>query len=99
VDAMDDKGIITIIAEGNKKEVSISIKDNGPGIPKEDMEKLFEPFYTTKTIGKGTGLGLSVSYGIVKMHSGKIMVESDTDITKGKTGTTFTVILPRRSKN
>ncbi len=98
VDALNNEGIITIITEGNIKEVSISIKDNGPGIPKEHLEKLFEPFYTTKTIGKGTGLGLSVSYGIVKMHKGRISVDSNTEITKGKTGTTFTVVLPRNRK-
>ena len=58
--------------------------------------KLFEPFFTTKKIGKGTGLGLAVSYGIVKMHRGDIKVESNADPAKGPTGTTFTVVLPRR---
>ncbi|MFZ5949842.1 MAG: ATP-binding protein, partial [Candidatus Rifleibacteriota bacterium] len=57
----------------------------------------FEPFFTTKQLGKGTGLGLSVTYGIVKMHSGDIKVESNSDPEAGPTGTTFTVILPRHS--
>jgi signal transduction histidine kinase len=62
------------------------------------MQKIFEPFFTTKKMGKGTGLGLSVSYGIVKMHFGDILVESNSNSSEGPTGTTFTVKLPRRGK-
>jgi signal transduction histidine kinase len=65
------------------------------GIPEENMEKLYTPFFTTKGIGKGTGLGLATTYGIVKMHKGRIEVESNTDRLKGPTGTTFRIILPR----
>ena len=65
------------------------ITDTGNGIPKENMSKLFTPFFTTKKIGKGTGLGLAISYGIIKMHKGDIRVIS----TVGE-GTTFIIRLP-----
>jgi signal transduction histidine kinase len=60
------------------------------------MEKIFTPFFTTKEMGKGTGMGLPLVYGIIKMHQGKINVESNTDPRKGATGTTFKIVLPRR---
>jgi signal transduction histidine kinase len=64
--------------------------DNGSGIPKKGLSKIFQPFYTTKPAGQGTGLGLSMSYDIVtKGHGGDIKVTSE----EGK-GTTFTVVLP-----
>ena len=70
--------------------VEITIKDNGNGIPKENLEKIFQPFFTTKPTGEGTGLGLSLTYDIVtKGHGGTIEVES----VEGK-GTTFVVKLP-----
>ncbi|MFC1885251.1 ATP-binding protein [Thermodesulfobacteriota bacterium] len=69
--------------------LTISIKDNGTGIPQEDMPNLFEPFFTTKKKGKGVGLGLSVVYGIVNDHNGTINVESQ----PGK-GTTFKLEFP-----
>jgi two-component system NtrC family sensor kinase len=69
--------------------VEIDITDTGRGIEKKNLEKLFNPFFTTKPIGKGTGLGLSIVYGIIKMHRGQIQVSSHV----GR-GTTFTVTLP-----
>ncbi|MFP4306759.1 MAG: DUF3365 domain-containing protein [Desulfococcaceae bacterium] len=69
--------------------VEITIADNGGGIPPEVVEKIFDPFFSTKKTGEGTGLGLSVSYGIVKDHGGEIEVESE----PGK-GSRFTVRLP-----
>ena len=63
--------------------------DTGTGIPHEDLQKIFDPFYTTKEPGKGTGLGLSLSYNIVKRFKGDIKVESE----PGR-GTIFTVVLP-----
>ncbi len=81
--------------DGDKENVFIAVKDTGAGIPEKYINKIFDPFFTTKEIGKGTGLGLPVSYGIIKMHSGEIKVESNSDITKGETGTTVTVNLPR----
>ena len=59
---------------GNK--IEISIKDNGPGIPADIVDKIFQPFFTTKPTGQGTGLGLSLAYDIVKAHGGEIKVES-----------------------
>jgi signal transduction histidine kinase len=69
--------------------VELTVKDNGNGIPKKVLEKIFQPFFTTKPTGLGTGLGLSLSYDIVKAHGGEIRVESD----EGQ-GAVFTVILP-----
>jgi signal transduction histidine kinase/NAD-dependent dihydropyrimidine dehydrogenase PreA subunit len=85
--AMDGKGEITITTIGGKRKIKVKIKDTGPGIPPEIMDKLFSPFFTTKE--KGTGLGLAISYGITERHGGRIDVISDL----GK-GSTFVVSLP-----
>ncbi len=74
---------------GRGAEVFISVKDNGPGIPQKVLDKIFQPFFTTKPTGQGTGLGLSLSYDIVKAHGGEIKVE-----TKENEGTEFTIQLP-----
>jgi PAS domain S-box-containing protein len=71
-----------------KNTVRIDIKDTGVGIPKENLNKLFTPFFTTKEKGKGVGLGLSVVHGIIGKHKGKIDVESEPN-----EGTTFTIYL------
>jgi two-component system NtrC family sensor kinase len=73
----------------NGNRVQIEFTDNGPGIPAEDINKIFDPFYTTKEPGKGTGLGLSVSLRIVEETGGDIKAKSE----RGE-GTTLTVILP-----
>ena len=57
-------------------KVFISVKDNGPGIPQKILDKIFQPFFTTKPTGQGTGLGLSLSYDIVKAHGGELNVET-----------------------
>jgi two-component system, NtrC family, sensor kinase len=72
-----------------KKGVEITIADAGVGIAQKDLDKLFEPFFSTKEVGKGTGLGLAVSYGIVQRHGGNIRVQSEV----GK-GTRFFIWLP-----
>jgi len=69
--------------------VEISIIDTGCGIPPDDLQRIFDPFFTSKGVGKGTGLGLSVSHGIVAAHGGTIKVES----TVGR-GSAFHVFLP-----
>lgn len=75
------------------ESIVIEIADNGPGIPDEIRQKIFEPFYTTKPVGKGTGLGLSVSYMIITQnHGGSLNVMSAID-----QGTTFTIVLPIRA--
>ncbi len=70
--------------------VEISVKDNGDGIPQKVIDKIFQPFFTTKPAGQGTGLGLSLSYEIIKAHHGELKV----DTTEGK-GTSFTILLAR----
>jgi len=89
--AMDGSGTLTAITRlvNDATSVEIEIRDTGPGIPPEKIDKIFEPFYTTKEIGRGTGLGLSIAYGIVERHHGSIRVESEV----GK-GTVFFVRLP-----
>ncbi len=95
IEAMPAGGRLTVGVEGDAEEVTFIIKDDGTGIEKDNMEKLFTPFFTTKEMGKGTGLGLALIYGIVKMHKGKIHVDSNTDLQKGPTGTTFKITVPR----
>jgi ligand-binding sensor domain-containing protein/signal transduction histidine kinase len=70
-------------------KVLISVRDNGPGIPPKVLDKIFQPFFTTKPTGQGTGLGLSLSYDIVKAHGGEIKVE-----TKEGQGSVFVIHLP-----
>ncbi|HET9433100.1 MAG TPA: HAMP domain-containing sensor histidine kinase, partial [Chitinophagaceae bacterium] len=67
----------------------IRVADNGNGIPQKVLDKIFQPFFTTKPTGQGTGLGLSLSYDILKAHGGEIKVN-----TKENEGTEFTIILP-----
>jgi signal transduction histidine kinase len=69
--------------------IEISVKDNGNGVPKNIVDKIFQPFFTTKPTGQGTGLGLSLAYDIVKAHGGELRVE-----TKEGEGATFTIGLP-----
>ena len=74
---------------GRGAEVSISVKDNGNGIPQKILDKIFQPFFTTKPTGQGTGLGLSLAYDIVKAHGGELKVE-----TKEGKGSEFIIQLP-----
>jgi len=69
--------------------VLISVKDNGPGVPQKVLDKIFQPFFTTKPTGQGTGLGLSLSYDIIKAHGGELKVE-----TKDGEGAEFIIELP-----
>jgi len=94
--AMPDGGCLTVRTRLEHDDLVIEVEDTGIGIPRDNIKKIFSPFFTTKQIGKGTGLGLAVSYGIVKMHRGSIAVESNADPAAGPTGTTFRVKLPRR---
>ena len=74
---------------GPGKYVVLSVSDSGTGIRRDRLQKIFEPFYSTKDVGEGTGLGLSMVYGIIKQTGGFIFVDS-----KENTGTTFRILLP-----
>ncbi len=95
IEAMPDGGELSVTVANEQNELVINISDTGLGILEEHMDKLFTPFFTTKAIGKGTGLGLPTTYGIIKMHNGKINVSSNADPDKAPTGTTFTIKLPQ----
>ena len=94
-DAMNGEGQLTIKAACNvmldqRRFVAISVADTGQGIPADRLERIFEPFYTTKGVGKGTGLGLSQVYGFAKQSGGEVRVTSDVGC-----GTVFTLYLPQ----
>ena len=89
-DAIQENGDIYIRTQLFENDrIKISVIDTGHGILKNNLSKIFEPFYSTKGPDKGTGLGLSISYGIIKSHGGDIRVDSE----PGK-GATFTITLP-----
>jgi len=88
IQAMPDGGRLTLRSAAVDGEVKIDVQDTGCGISKENMGKLFTPFFTTKAKGKGVGLGLAVVHGIIERHKGRIKVQSEV----GK-GTTFSVYL------
>jgi signal transduction histidine kinase/ligand-binding sensor domain-containing protein len=80
---------VSVFTKKNNGKIEISVKDNGNGIPQKVVEKIFQPFFTTKPTGQGTGLGLSLSYDIVKAHGGEIEVES-----REGEGSKFIITLP-----
>ena len=91
-EAMEGGGSLAVSTEtGEDAMIKIAFQDTGCGIPEENLNKIFTPFFTTKPIGKGTGLGLAIVYGIIKMHRGQIYVESEVGV-----GSTLTVTLPVR---
>lgn len=96
-DAIKENGSICVNTGTGKtqNEIKISISDTGQGIAKENISKIFEPFYTTKSPDKGTGLGLSVTFGIIKEHNGTIKVFSPRlSGKKEEQGTKFVIVLP-----
>ena len=83
---------VTVTTLKDNGEIKIKVKDNGNGIPPKIMDKIFQPFFTTKPTGQGTGLGLSLAYDIVtKGHDGELKVE-----TKEGEGSEFIIQLPDR---
>jgi two-component system sensor histidine kinase HydH len=88
LEAMKAGGVLTLsLGRQDKRMLRVVISDTGPGIPREEMERVFDPFYTTKT--SGTGLGLAIVHRIVEAHAGEIRIT-----TEPGGGTTFTVLLP-----
>ena len=92
-DALEEIEHPVIIIRGQcmKERVLLTVCDNGPGIPEEHLDKVLNPFFTTKAVGKGTGLGLSVSHGIVEGHNGTLHIKNNPD-----GGACFTIDLPIR---
>ncbi|NIP31258.1 MAG: PAS domain S-box protein [Candidatus Dadabacteria bacterium] len=89
-DSETSEGMIKISSASiDKKLIKVSIEDNGPGIPEKIIEKIFNPFFTTKPVGKGTGLGLSISIGIIKNHLGELYARN-----KENGGAIFFIELP-----
>jgi len=87
--AIEGHGEITVRTWQEQENVFIAISDTGSGISADHLNRIYEPFFTTKEVGKGTGLGLSISYDIIKKHDGEIRV-----ISEENKGTTFTIRLP-----
>jgi PAS domain S-box-containing protein len=88
-DAMPKGGWLSISSRGDGQRAIIEIADTGSGIPAEHLSRIYDPFFTTKSLGHGTGLGLSITYGIVREHEGTITVDSAVG-----QGTQFTISLP-----
>jgi signal transduction histidine kinase len=80
---------VSVTTKREAGKLIITVRDNGTGIPQKAVDKIFQPFFTTKPTGQGTGLGLSLSYDIVKAHGGELKVAS-----KEGEGAEFTVLLP-----
>ena len=91
IQAVEGSGDIKITVTEENDDVRIVISDNGPGIPDNKKQKIFEPFYTTKDVQEGTGLGLSITFGIIKKHNGSIEV-----VDNEPSGTQFIISLPKR---
>ncbi|HYK46172.1 MAG TPA: HAMP domain-containing sensor histidine kinase, partial [Parafilimonas sp.] len=79
---------VTIVTKKLQNKIQIIVSDNGSGISQNIIDKIFQPFFTTKPTGQGTGLGLSLSYDIIKAHGGEIKVQS-----KEGEGSHFTIVL------
>jgi len=92
-DASPDHSTIRVSGNGDGYSAIIEVTDEGSGIPADQLDHIFEPFYTTKAPNKGTGLGLSLVYSIIEEHYGNIQVESPANPETGK-GTCFRLRLP-----
>ena len=89
IDAVGKDGLVEVKSERTNTDIVVSVTDNGPGIPKDQQKKIFNPFFTTKQDGKGTGLGLWVSYNIIEKMGGIITLKGDVE-----KGSAFTVRIP-----
>jgi len=77
LEAMGERGELSVVARQQGREVEVSFTDTGPGIAHDNLQRIFDPFFTTKEVGEGTGLGLAIAYQFIKMHQGEIDVISD----------------------
>jgi len=93
VHAVGDEGVITLALEDSVDQAAVTVSDNGPGIPRENLARIFEPFFSTKSPGEGTGLGLFVTRGIIEKLGGTVTVDSEV----GK-GASFCIRLPKNEK-
>jgi LytS/YehU family sensor histidine kinase len=80
---------VSVSTKRTDNKITISVIDNGNGLPQKVLDKIFQPFFTTKPTGQGTGLGLSMSYDIIKAHGGELKVES-----KEGEGAEFIILIP-----
>ena len=87
--AIGPDGRISVSTEERDNHISITISDNGVGIPADVVQNIFNPFFTTREVGSGVGLGLSIAYRVIEGHNGNVDVQSE----PGQ-GTTFTIRLP-----
>jgi signal transduction histidine kinase len=87
--AIPDRGDVWLTTRAADDRVIVTVRDNGVGIPEDQLARVFDPFFTTKPVGTGTGLGLSISYGIIERHGGKMRVTSQVN-----QGTEFIIELP-----
>jgi two-component system NtrC family sensor kinase len=90
-DAMPGGGCVSITTTKHDKEIEIRVRDNGPGIPADIRDRIFEPFFSTKEDGHGTGLGLAVAAGIIEQHEGSIVLAPQQE---GSVGAEFVIRLP-----
>mgnify|MGYP001829132262 CR=1 FL=1 len=93
IHATDEDGVITVRLQSADTGVTLDIVDSGTGIPKENLDRIFEPFFSTKAPGEGTGLGLFVSRDIVEKFGGKLTVESELG-----EGTCFRIQIPNQNR-
>jgi len=93
IHATDEDGVITVRLQSADTGVALDIIDSGTGIPRENLDRIFEPFFSTKAPGEGTGLGLFVSRDIVEKLGGKLMVKSQLG-----EGTCFSIHIPNQDR-
>ncbi|HQP29719.1 MAG TPA: ATP-binding protein [Deltaproteobacteria bacterium] len=93
VEAMPSGGELSLDAKDDGQRIVITLKDTGRGIPPENMDQIFIPYFTTKPAG--IGLGIPLAYAAVKAHAGTMEVESNADPDQGPTGTRIVITLPR----
>jgi signal transduction histidine kinase len=88
-DAMPKGGWLSVTTRVDASSVTVHVGDTGAGIPAEHLSRIYDPFFTTKSLGQGTGLGLSITYGIVREHDGSMTCES-----RVGEGSRFTIVFP-----